>query len=233
MRKEDGKEPDIPQLPVGQIFESQYKIQRPIYGASAIGEVTRAEILPTGAIPGTTLSPDGQLSMVKLPNSRRPDYYPHVLNFVNSNAIRKLVPGGVSLQEALNAIADMVEFGNIDIYNRPLYIQNNIGGKQIITISTHIFYDAENNVYVIGEMLSCADGAPLLGSPEDAESLYYNSALHHGIFESQLGAKFYNNILYAIQDEVLKKRFPKSYKKIVKGQVDDAIAVNIGRCSIG
>ena len=235
LRKEDGEEPEIPMLPVGKVFQSDSFIQRKIFGASAVGEVSKFEIPPLGAATGTTTESFGHKTAVKLPNSRRTNMYPNLERiFSSKESAAKYLPHGMNPTYAAEVLQNMttIELGNIDIYNRPLYLNTNPdGSKRVFTSIIHI-YEQAPDIYALCERVWCSMGTTVLLETFEAAWLYSIDNIHHGVFNSLEGAKIYVSIMSKIDREVLKKRFPKSYKQILAGNITQSLS-QIGGCTIG
>lgn len=235
LRKEDGEEQEIPMLPVGRIFQSDSFIKKNIFGASAVGEVTRSEIPPFGMATGTTTESFGHRTAIKLPNSRRTNLYPDLsIIFSSKESASKYIPHGISPDNAAAILENTtpLQLGNIDLYNRPLYLKVNAdGSKRVITSLIHVYEEAPG-VYALCERVWCSMGTTVLLEPFEAENLYVSGNIHHGVFDNPLGANLYASIMEKIDRDVLKKRFPKSYKKILSGDITEAIT-QIGGCTIG
>lgn len=125
--KVNGKEPKIPQLPIGKIFNSQYFQPSPKLGATSVGLPIFSERTPEFVGVGTTINPVGPQNVAKIPNSRRLKTYPisksELLYFKDS----KLIP------------EDILVGGNIDGYNRPISLEYEYGALAGPTLYPHIY----------------------------------------------------------------------------------------------
>lgn len=125
--KVNGKEPKIPQLPVGKKFESSYFQPSPKLGATSIGLPIFGERTPEFVGVGTTINPVGPQNVAKIPNSRRLKTYPisksELLSFKGSG----LIP------------ADILVAGNIDCYNRPISLEYEYGALAGPTLNPHVY----------------------------------------------------------------------------------------------
>jgi hypothetical protein len=125
--KVNGKEPKIPQLPIGKIFNSSYFQPSPRLGATTVGRPVFNETTPQFVGVGTTINPVGPQNIAKIPNSRRLRTYPNtkaeLLSFKGSG----LVP------------EDILVGGNIDCYNRPISLEYEYGALLGPTLYPHIY----------------------------------------------------------------------------------------------
>jgi hypothetical protein len=125
--KVNGKEPKIPQLPIGKIFNSNYFQPSPRLGATTVGRPIFNETTPQFIGVGTTINPVGPQNISKIPNSRRLRTYPNtkaeLLSFKGSG----LVP------------EDILVGGNIDCYNRPISLEYEYGALLGPTLNPHIY----------------------------------------------------------------------------------------------
>jgi hypothetical protein len=125
--KVNGKEPKIPQLPVGKKFDSQYFQPSPRLGSTTVGLPIFNERTPEFVGVGTTINPVGPQNVAKIPNSRRLQTYPiskeELLSFKDS----KLIP------------ADILVAGNIDCYNRPISLEYEYGTLAGPTLYPHVY----------------------------------------------------------------------------------------------
>ncbi len=202
--KVNGKEPKIPQLPVGKKFESSYFQPSPKLGATSIGLPIFGERTPEFVGVGTTINPVGPQNVAKIPNSRRLKTYPisksELLSFKGSGLIPE----------------DILVAGNIDCYNRPISLEYEYGALAGPTLYPHIYSTVVTGepVFVVTERLWC-DNVPTVLTTAQAETKYESEDLHHGIFGTEAKAKKYIELLVLIQKEVLEYRFPKSAEKIL------------------
>jgi hypothetical protein len=125
--KVNGKEPKIPQLPVGKIFNSSYFQPSPRLGATTVGRPVFNETTPQFVGVGTTINPVGPQNIAKIPNSRRLRTYPNtkaeLLSFKGSGLIPE----------------DILVGGNIDCYNRPISLEYEYGALAGPTLYPHIY----------------------------------------------------------------------------------------------
>lgn len=125
--KVNGKEPKIPQLPVGKIFNSSYFQPSPRLGATTVGLPVFNETTPQFVGVGTTINPVGPQNIAKIPNSRRLRTYPNtkaeLLSFKGSGLIPE----------------DILVGGNIDCYNRPISLEYEYGALAGPTLYPHIY----------------------------------------------------------------------------------------------
>jgi hypothetical protein len=202
--KVNGKEPKIPQLPIGKIFNSSYFQPSPRLGATTVGRPVFNETTPQFVGVGTTINPVGPQNIAKIPNSRRLRTYPNtkaeLLSFKGSG----LVP------------EDILVGGNIDCHNRPISLEYEYGALAGPTLYPHIYSTvvAGESVFVITERLWC-DNVPTVLTTAQAETKYETEDLHHGIFGTEAKAKKYIEILILVQKQVIKHRFPKSAESIL------------------
>lgn len=208
----NGKPAKIPQLPIGIAYRSEYFQPSPRIGETAIGLPTFSETPPPFVASGTTLNPTGPQSASVLPNARRPSFYPRfdleLCYWMDKNSIPN--PSSIG------------EIGNIDVFNRPLVLTTSDDSSFCATIRPHIYETTIGpmTVYAIIERIWCNTGTPVTLSIPDAIIKYNTENVHHGLFATNADAKKYIPILVKIQKEVLKMRFPKSYKAIWNGTTD-------------
>ena len=206
--KVNGKEPKIPQLPIGKIFNADYPIVKNRLGQSTVGLPVFEETSPKFLSAGTTINPTGPQSASALPSARRPNLYP----------VEKKGNFEFSLLGLTVPTSAMFETGNIDLYNRPLTVIEGTNGRLITTIFAYAKqYSSLENGWVLIEKVWCDSGNVVILSDEDAATKFETENLHHGIFSTKSYAE---KFLYAIikqQDEILKKRFPHSYELILAG----------------
>ena len=113
----NGKKAKIPQLPIGKRQKSEYiSIKSNIMQTSTVGMPVFSDTQPTGVSIGTTVTPVGEEIKTMLPNSRRLSGHP-----INKKQLALLgMTSETSILESLNS-TDVVETGNIDMWNRPLF----------------------------------------------------------------------------------------------------------------
>jgi len=109
---------------------------------------------------------------------------------------------------------NVVAVGNIDLWNRPVAALDGEGG----TSATYIWHDVANSIYVIIERVWCLDGVGILYTESDALDKYLLDGLHCGKFTNFETAQFQKKQLHEVAVAILKKRFPKSWKKIANGK---------------
>lgn len=202
--KVNGKEPKIPQLPIGKIFNSSYFQPSPRLGATTVGRPIFNETTPQFVGVGTTINPVGPQNVAKIPNSRRLRTYP------NTKAELLYFKGSGLVPE------DILVGGNIDCYNRPISLEYEYGALAGPTLYPHIYSTvvAGEPVFVVTERLWC-DNVPTVLTTAQAETKYETEDLHHGIFGTEAKAKKYIEILILVQKQVIKHRFPKSAESIL------------------
>ena len=125
--KVNGKEPKIPQLPIGKIFNSQYSQPSPRLGITSVGLPVFNERTPQFSGIGTTINPVGPQNIAKIPNSRRLQTYPISQSDLSSFKGSKLIP------------EDILVGGNIDCYNRPISLAYEYGALAGPTLYPHIY----------------------------------------------------------------------------------------------
>ena len=125
--KVNGKEPKIPQLPIGKIFNSQYFQPSPRLGVTSVGLPSFSERTPQFSGVGTTINPVGPQNVAKIPNSRRLQTYPISESDLNSFKGSKLFP------------VDILVAGNIDCYNRPISLAYEYGALAGPTLYPHVY----------------------------------------------------------------------------------------------
>ena len=125
--KVNGKEPKIPQLPVGKKFDSLYFQPSPKLGVTSVGLPVFSEKTPQFVGVGTTINPVGPQNIAKIPNSRRLRTYPSTSSDMNS--FKSLGLTG----------ADVLVAGNIDCYNRPVSLEYEYGALAGPTLYPHIY----------------------------------------------------------------------------------------------
>lgn len=234
LRTEDGKEPKIDLLPIGRIFRSDMVPSRPIFGASAVGEVSRAELSPIGQATGSTIESFGDRTSIRIPNSRRPDIYPDIVDMFESKRLMQYLPSGMNISQvkSILAPATLIASGNMDLYNRPLMIISGTTGKRVVTSLLHVYEDIIIGNFVLCERVQCSGGIGTLLTPEESEIFYMTTGIHCGIWSTEKSAKLYKQVMEKYHQEILKKRFPKSYKKIIKGDISSVID-QLGVCPVG
>ena len=202
--KVNGKEPKIPQLPVGKKFDSFYFQPSPKLGVTSVGLPIFSEKTPQFVGVGTTINPVGPQNIAKIPNSRRPQAYP-----ITTSELRYFKGSGLTG-------ADIFVAGNIDCYNRPITLEYEYGALAGPTLKPHIYSTviAGESVFVVTERLWC-DSVPTVLTTAQAETKYESEDLHHGIFGTEAKAKKYIEILVLVQKDALKLRFPKSAESIL------------------
>ena len=125
--KVNGKEPKIPQLPIGKKFSSEYFQPSPRLGVTSVGRPVFGERTPEFVGVGTTVNPVGPQNVAKIPNSRRLKTYPisksELLYFKDSKLISE----------------DILVGGNIDCYNRPISLEYEYGALAGPTLYPHIY----------------------------------------------------------------------------------------------
>lgn len=211
----NGKPAKIPQLPVGKIFQSRYFQPSPKLGVTTVGLPVFNSTTPQFVSVGTTINPVGPQNISRIPNSRRPSTYPTTTAEMNYFKKTHLVG------------SDIGEAGNIDCYNRPVFVTTSDDSTFCATSVPHIYETVieGDNVFAIVERLWCNLGVPTVLSTGDAETKYESENLHHGIFGLESNAKEYVRILILVQKEIIKSRFPKSWESIWNGT-----AKGIGVC---
>jgi hypothetical protein len=206
--KVNGKEPKIPSLPIGKIFESEYYTKRNRLGQSTVGLPIFNETEPRFVSAGTTINPTGPQSASALPSARRPYLYP-VENKGNYE---------FSLLGLTVPTNDIYQIGNIDLWNRPLaLIKNGLKSDIFTTLLYPKQYSSYDNGWVLIERIWCNSGNVVVLSKEDAATKFETEVLHHGIFSTE---EYALKFLFAIvnqQKEIIKKRFPNSYELILAG----------------
>ena len=125
--KVNGKEPKIPQLPIGKIFNSEYSQPSPRLGVTSVGLPSFSERTPQFSGIGTTINPVGPQNIAKIPNSRRLQTYPISKLDLTSFKGSKLIP------------EDILVGGNIDCYNRPISLEYEYGALAGPTLCPHIY----------------------------------------------------------------------------------------------
>ena len=125
--KVNGKEPKIPQLPVGKKFDSLYFQPSPKLGVTSVGLPTFSEKPPQFVGVGTTINPVGPQNVAKIPNSRRIQVYP-----TTTSDLRSFKGSGLTGEDILVA-------GNIDCYNRPISLEYEYGALAGPTLYPHIY----------------------------------------------------------------------------------------------
>jgi hypothetical protein len=202
--KVNGKEPKIPQLPIGKKFQSLYFQPSPKLGATSIGLPIFSERTPEFVGVGTTINPVGPQNVAKIPNSRRLRTYP-----ISKSELLLFKGSGLIPEDILVA-------GNIDCYNRPISVEYEYGALAGPTLYPHIYSTVVTgeSVFVVTERLWC-DNVPTVLTTAQAETKYETEDLHHGIFGTLAKAKKYIELLVLIQKEVIEYRFPKSAESIL------------------
>lgn len=206
--KVNGKEPKIPMLPIGKIFDSKYFTTSVHVGESSIGLPIYNEISPTFESIGSTINPVGPKVAGKLPNSRRLDTYEYLANTLSDSKIP-------------NYKTDFSELGNIDMWNRPVYVTGT-RPKATVEMSRTFIYETTIEtvpVWIIIERIWCNGGVPVLLSEADAITRYITSGPHHGILLSKKAAENFKLNLANIWNDLFMKRFPKSWELILKNEV--------------
>jgi hypothetical protein len=216
----NGKPAKIPALPIGKISQSEYFQFSPRLGPTSVGSPTFNEKPPSFVSAGTTMNPTGPRTALALPNARRPQIYPtRAIDFLHLT----------SPSTAPNPL-DLLEAGNIDLWNRPVIITKSDDASFCATIRPHIyakyFSEYSATLYVITERIWCDTGEPTTLSTVQAETKYNTESVHHGIFDTLISAQRYVPILVCMQKELIERRFPVSYKEIWNGT-----AQQINRCS--
>lgn len=210
----NGKPEKIPQLPIGKIFRSEYYQPSPRLGATTVGTPVFNDTTPPFVGIGTTPNITGPAAAARIPNSRRPNIYP-----TNNEQMRYFIK--TSLDSG-----DILEVGNIDAYNRPVYITQSDNSSFCATLVPHIYeVIGAGSMFVITERLWCEGGVPTIISTGEAETKYDTENLHHGIFNTIANAQEYVRILIEIQKGVIAKRFPKSWQSIWNGTAEQ-----VGAC---
>jgi hypothetical protein len=125
--KVNGKEPKIPQLPIGKIFNSEYFQPSPRLGVTSVGLPSFNERTPQFSGVGTTINPVGPQNVARIPNSRRLQTYPISKSDLNSFKGYNLIP------------ADILVAGNIDCYNRPISLEYEYGALAGPTLNPHVY----------------------------------------------------------------------------------------------
>lgn len=211
--KVNGKEPKIPMLPIGKIYNSDYFIANARVGESSVGLPVYNELSPPLQFLGSTINPVGPSVAGKIPNSRRPDVYGY-LSEVSASSTKPVL------------LADFFELGNIDMWNRPVYVNGTRPNVEAMLSKTFIHADVifsgddDISVWVILERVWCQGGAPTLISQADAITKYETTGEHHGILRSEIAATNFEWILKDIWSPVIMKRFPKSWKLILQNEVE-------------
>lgn len=113
--KVNGKEPKIPQLPIGKKFSSEYFQPSPRLGVTSVGRPIFGERTPKFVGVGTTINPVGPQNIAKIPNSRRLKTYPVSQSELLYLKDSKLIP------------EDILVTGNIDCHNRPISLEYEYG----------------------------------------------------------------------------------------------------------
>lgn len=215
----NGKQPKIPQLPIGKIFKARESIAVPAIGRSSLGvsntNSTYTEVKRPPRI--TDIVEQLPNSGVMLPNERRSIYHPPIVG--NSAVLIGSVSGDLRDIATIKIPSSAIyELGGIDLYNRPLYKFTNIDGKNVITTSyVYLVNDISNVGFVIlVEGVWCDEGNVVLLSEGDAVSKLEDDGLHHGIISSDHVSKYVKSH-YEMQKMLIKKRFPNSYTSIFNG----------------
>lgn len=125
--KVNGKEPKIPQLPIGKKFSSEYFQPSPRLGVTSVGRPIFGERTPKFVGVGTTINPVGPQNIAKIPNSRRLKTYPVSQSELLYLKDSKLIP------------EDILVTGNIDCHNRPISLEYEYGALAGPTLKPHIY----------------------------------------------------------------------------------------------
>jgi len=196
-------------LPIGKKRESEYpSIIVPVLNSTVARPALN--VVPIVNFVDTTAMPFGPSLTSPLPTARRPITYPKNFKIKKTDKIHFFTRNNI------------VEIGNIDLWNRPLYKYVDIvnGTKQLHTLFPAIYslgmeYD---DAYLVLSTVWCNSGVPTLLTPEDAFSKYESDTLHLGIVDTLENAKLWAKLLVLQQSAILETRFPKTYKSIIAGQ---------------
>jgi hypothetical protein len=211
LKRANGKEPIIPQLPIGVKRESEYPN---IIGPAFSTTVARPELnaIPVVSFIDTTAMPFGPSSTSPLPTARRPITYPK--NFKIKKADK----------QTYFTRDNIAEVGNIDLWNRPLYtyVYTN-GTKQVQTLFPAIYpLGAEyDDAHLVLCTVWCNSGVPSLITAEEAFTKYQSDALHLGIVDTLEDAKLWCALMLQQQTEIIKLRFPRKWKDILSGKIKE------------
>jgi len=230
----NGKKQVIKPLPIGKIFNSEYFATKSnTLGVSSVGAVNFNDNEQNEVPIGTTLSPIGQQTRARLPNSRRLASHPTL-----KADIKLIVPKPLLSAASLIDKNDFVQAGNIDMWNRPLlpstYKEQTLVKCRTLSMfyySTTVVYEGQTiNVYAILERLFCVDGTVVELSQAEAIDKYESDSIHHGIFYYDAGLDKVNAYMYVlIQAQMLTvlKRFPSNGRDVWSGS---AVIPDRNRC---
>ena len=104
--------------------------------------------------------------------------------------------------------------GNTDLWNRPVAVLDGEGGTSL----TYVWHDVANSLFVIIERVWCLAGIGVVYTESEALDKYILDGLHCGKFSNFDTAQFQKKQLHEIHVAILKKRFPKTWKKITNGK---------------
>jgi hypothetical protein len=205
----NGKDPIIPMLPIGKIYDSQYFSVNARVGESSIGLPIYNELNPPLQYLGSTLNPVGPKVAGKIPNSRRVNIYEHLAAVLDKSK-KPVLP------------ADFLELGNIDMWNRPVYVSGVRPNVEALVSKTfvHATTIGFDPAWVILERVWCQSGVPTLISELDAITKYEATGENHGILLSLLAADNFQWNLKDVWNSVIMKRIPKSWPLILQNQVE-------------
>jgi hypothetical protein len=206
--KVNGKEPKIPLLPVGKIFNSEYFTKNNRLGPSTVGLPIFNETEPPFVSAGTTINITGPQSASALPSARRPYLYP-----LENKGNYEFSLLGLTVPKN-----DIYQIGNIDLWNRPLIkIKDGLKSDIYTTFLYPKQYPSYDDGWVLIERIWCDSGNVVILSKEDAETKFETEVLHHGIFSTKAYADKFSYAIANQQVEIIKKRFPYSYELILAG----------------
>jgi hypothetical protein len=117
-----------------------------------------------------------------------------------------------------NDLPTPIEYGTANLWDRPLHVDNNY---VVNTLAPHVYNDGTD--WVIVCRVWCDGSTVELLSTGDAETKYETDDLHLGKFSSEADANTYKHALLRQQTEILKKRFPKMWRKILGGGLTNSV----------
>lgn len=213
LKTSEGKEPKIPQIPIGKTFPSAVGAVRPMIGATSIGlPISNVTPPPFNKMEVQTslLGPSGS---GLLPSARKTYFEYDNLNDVNNSVF---LTSRVQQGLGISSPGIPVQIGNIDLWNRPVYpsVEETYPEYSCVTSVLHFYEDITEGKFVILERLWCVSGVPQILSTVDAENKYLTEGIFHGKFSTLSDAQKYSKAIIAIQKEIVEARFPKSYKEI-------------------
>lgn len=113
----------------------------------------------------------------------------------------------------------IVQNGNIDLWNRPVYPTPAGTNQEPKTTEPFIWYSMAGEVYFVLERVWCVGSSPFLLTEQEAITKFDADNLHHGSFSNEDAAKMWIRQLKSVQLAILPERFNFKDRNLLSGLI--------------